>query len=132
MNLGPIPIRYKEDQMQEPPCHQLLYDPLDEHDACGVGFVANGSGRSGHDVVETALEALCNLTHRGAVDADGRTGDGAGILTQLPARFFKREVMRLGHAGASDIAVGMFFLPRDDNSALLRCRSISTRISRNY
>jgi glutamate synthase (ferredoxin) len=118
--------------MQKAPGHRLLYDPRDEHDACGVGFVANGSGRSGHDVVETALEALCNLTHRGAVDADGRTGDGAGILTQLPARFFKREAMRLGHVGASDIAVGMFFLPRNDDSALLRCRSTSTRISKNY
>jgi glutamate synthase (ferredoxin) len=117
--------------MQEAPGHQLLYDPLDEHDACGVGFVANRSGRSGHDVVETALEALCNLTHRGAVDADGRTGDGAGLLTQLPERFFKREAARLGRVDASDIAVGMFFLP-NDSSALLRCRSISTRITRKY
>jgi glutamate synthase (ferredoxin) len=118
--------------MQKAPGQRLLYDPRDEHDACGVGFVANGSGRSGHDVVERALEALCNLTHRGAVDADGRTGDGAGILTQLPARFFKREAMRLGDVEASDIAVGMFFLPRNDGSALLHCRDISTRISKNH
>src|SRR5688572_1671125 len=102
--------------MQETPGHQLLYDPRDEHDACGVGFVANGSGRSGHDIVEIALEALCNLTHRGAVDADGRTGDGAGILTQLPVRFFKREVARSGRFDASDVAVGMFFLPANDSS----------------
>src|ERR1700730_2372788 len=114
MNLYPIQFSRETIKMQKAPGQRLLYDPRDEHDACGVGFVANGSGRSGHDVVERALEALCNPTHRGAVDADGRTGDGAGILTQLPARFFKREAMRLGDVEASDIAVGMFFLPRND------------------
>src|ERR1700716_4058142 len=114
--------------MQKAPGQRLLYDPSDEHDACGVGFVANGSGRPGHDVVERALEALCNLTHRGAVDADGRTGDGAGILTQLPARFFKREAERLGHRLDDDLAVGMFFLPRDESAAALG-RRITTRVT---
>ncbi len=96
----------------------LLYDPLDEHDACGVGFVAETSGRPIHNIVENALEALCNLTHRGAVAADGRTGDGAGLLTQLPQRFFQREVERLGERmDSGDLAVGVFFLPRDEGLA---------------
>src|SRR5258705_11016057 len=81
--------------MRNEPRDELLYDPLDEHDACGVGFVADVSGRATHQIVESALEALCNLTHRGAIDADGKTGDGAGLLTQLPVRFFGREMHRL-------------------------------------
>src|SRR5262245_62174529 len=104
----------------------LLYNPADEHDACGVGFVANVSGRASHDIVETALEALSNLTHRGAIDADGRTGDGAGVLTQLPARFFRREAERLGQRAEDELAIGMFFLPRD-NRARLRCKTITQR-----
>jgi glutamate synthase domain-containing protein 1 len=109
----------------------LLYDPLDEHDACGVGFVADVSGCATHDIIKTALDALCNLTHRGAVDADGRTGDGAGLLTQLPLRFFRREAERLGHPSKSDLAVGVFFLPRDETAAA-SCREITTRLSGNH
>ncbi len=112
-------------------CDDLLYDPLDEHDACGVGFVADVSGRATHDIIQNALEALCNLTHRGAVDADGRTGDGAGLLTQLPHKFFLREAERLGHRPDSDLAVGVFFLPRDENAAA-RCRQITTRVTESY
>jgi glutamate synthase (ferredoxin) len=110
---------------------ELLYSPLDEHDACGVGFVADVSGRATHDIVQSALEALCNLTHRGAVDADGRTGDGAGLLTQLPLRFFLREAERLGHQPDGDLAVGVFFLPRDEGAAA-RCRQITARVSESY
>ena len=106
---------------------ELLYDPHDEHDACGVGFVANVSGRPTHDIIETALEALGNLTHRGAIDADGRTGDGAGLLTQLPLRFFRREAERLGNISNHDIAVGMFFLPLEETPAAL-CREITSQI----
>ena len=108
---------------------ELLYDPTDEHDACGVGFVANISGCATHDIVHTALDALCNLTHRGAVDADGRTGDGAGLLTQLPLKFFLREAERLGNQSRDDLAVGVFFLPRDKTAAAL-CRQITNRVSR--
>jgi len=68
-----------------------LYDSRFEHDACGVGFVADLAARGGHDVVASALRVLCNLEHRGAAGADPDTGDGAGILTQLPDAFF-REV----------------------------------------
>ncbi len=66
-----------------------LYDPQFEHDACGVGFVADLSGRGGHDVVAKALRVLCNLEHRGAQGGDPGTGDGAGILTQIPDEFFR-------------------------------------------
>ena len=66
-----------------------LYDPRFEHDACGVGFVADLSGRGGHDVVARALRVLCNLEHRGAKGGDPGTGDGAGILTQIPDEFFR-------------------------------------------
>ncbi|HKA19427.1 MAG TPA: glutamate synthase large subunit [Blastocatellia bacterium] len=105
---------------------QLLYDPHEEHDACGVGFVAEISGQPSHTIVQNAIEALCNLTHRGAVDADGRTGDGAGLLLQLPTRFFLREAERLGQRAEADLAVGMFFLPQAKSEAE-HCREITTR-----
>src|SRR5207248_4943353 len=66
-----------------------LYDPRFEHDACGVGFVADLTGRGGHDVVARALRVLCNLERRGAKGGDPGTGDGAGILTQIPDEFFR-------------------------------------------
>ena len=72
-----------------------LYDSRFEHDACGVGFIADLTGRPGHDVVSKALTALCNLEHRGAEGGDPGTGDGAGILTQIPDAFF-REVCDFG------------------------------------
>src|SRR5690242_9441674 len=85
-----------------------LYDPRFEHDACGVGFVADLSGRGGHDVVARALRVLCNLEHRGAKGGDPGTGDGAGILTQIPDEFFRAACdFELPEAGA--YAVGMAF-----------------------
>jgi len=69
-----------------------LYDPSFEHDACGVGFVARVSGEPGHDIVAKAVEAVANLSHRGAVAADGKSGDGSGVLTQLPRRLLAREL----------------------------------------
>jgi glutamate synthase (ferredoxin) len=117
--------------MRSEPRNEFLYDPLDEHDACGVGFVANVSGSASHKIIQAALEALRNLTHRGAIDADGRTGDGAGLLTQLPLRFFGREVERLGQRSGDDLAVGVFFLPRDETAAGL-CRHITTRIMEDH
>ena len=77
--------------------HQsLLYDTRYEHDSCGVGFIADISGNKSHNILELAIEAVVNLTHRGAVDADAKTGDGAGILTQIPTRLFKKEINKLG------------------------------------
>src|SRR5689334_2468658 len=72
-----------------------LYDPSFEHDACGVGFVARVSGQPGHDIVAKAVEAVANLSHRGAVAADGKSGDGSGVLTQLPHKLLAREAERL-------------------------------------
>ena len=69
-----------------------LYDPRFEHDACGTGFVANISGKKSNKILIRALKAVCNVTHRGAVDADAQTGDGSGILTQIPHKFFLSNV----------------------------------------
>jgi glutamate synthase domain-containing protein 2/glutamate synthase domain-containing protein 1/glutamate synthase domain-containing protein 3 len=112
--------------MSTGPSKGLLYRPHDEHDSCGVGFVADLSGQPSHAVLETALTALARLAHRGAVGADG-TGDGAGVLTQLSYNFFSNEVERLGYTvpGSRDLAVGMFFLPRDDEATRRQCRQIA-------
>ena len=95
----------------------------EEHDACGVGFVAQLDAPPSHRVVEQALECLGRLTHRGGVDADGASGDGAGISTQLPTAFFAREARRLNSSFNPDwkIAVGVFFLPPD---GLARARAM--------
>src|SRR5438105_1020816 len=93
-----------------------LYDPRFEHDACGVGFVARLSGQPGHDIVAKAVEAVANLSHRGAVAADGKSGDGSGVLTQIPRRLFAREAAKLGiRLDAADLlGIGMLFLPPSD------------------
>src|SRR3979409_2712369 len=69
-----------------------LYEPRFEHDACGVSFVVDFKGRASHDIIATALGALCNLDHRGASGAEANTGDGAGILVQVPDRFLRAVV----------------------------------------
>jgi len=89
-----------------------LYDSRFEHDACGVGFVADLRAGGGHDVVASALRVLCNLEHRGAAGADPDTGDGAGILTQIPDAFF-RAVTGFGLPEVGSYAVGLAFLPVD-------------------
>src|SRR3954462_2382203 len=91
-----------------------LYDPRFEHDACGIGFVAQLSGVASHDILHMALTAVGNMAHRGGVGADGTSGDGAGVLTQIPRAFFSRELARLGSAyPIANLAVGMVFLPQD-------------------
>ncbi|HEX4260613.1 MAG TPA: glutamate synthase central domain-containing protein, partial [Acetobacteraceae bacterium] len=101
------------------------YDPSQEHDACGVGFVATLDGRARRDVVEAAIDALRAVWHRGAVDADGKTGDGAGIHLEIPQDFFAEAVERGGDKPpCGRIAVGMVFLPKTDLSAQERCRQI--------
>ena len=93
-----------------------LYDPRFEHDACGVSFVADIHGRASHDIVALGLGALCNLEHRGATGAEVDTGDGAGVLLQVPDRFFRGVVaFDLPEAGA--YAVGIGFLPADSAAA---------------
>ncbi len=97
------------------PAQQGLYDPRNEHDACGVGFVAHIKGKASHERVSQGLQILENLTHRGAVGADPLAGDGAGILIQIPDQFLRDEMnwggIQLPAVG--DYGVGMLFLPRD-------------------
>ncbi|MBW2731686.1 MAG: glutamate synthase large subunit [Deltaproteobacteria bacterium] len=102
-----------------------LYDPQNEHDGCGVGLVAAIDGKPRRTVVEAGISALGALWHRGAVDADGKTGDGAGIHLQIPESFFRDHVERTGHdLGKGRLGVGMVFLPRTDREAQERCRCL--------
>jgi glutamate synthase (NADPH/NADH) large chain len=95
------------------------------HDACGVGMVAALDGRPRRDVVVAGIEALKVLFHRGAVDADGKTGDGAGIHVELPQDFFRDHIRHSGHEPVpGNLAVGMIFLPKADLGAQERCRCI--------
>ena len=92
-----------------------LYDPSQEKDACGVGFIANIKGKKSHQIVSDAINILCNLEHRGATGADPRFGDGAGILVQIPHAFFSRKAAELGFTlpEPGQYAVGALFMPRD-------------------
>ncbi len=94
------------------PLQQGLYNPANEHDACGVGFVAHIKGRKSHDIVSQGLTILKRLQHRGAVGADPRAGDGAGLLMQIPDRFF-RAVVDFTLPLEGQYAVGMLFLPQE-------------------
>ncbi len=101
------------------------YDPTDEHSSCGVGLVATIDGKPRREVVEAGIAALKALWHRGAVDADGKTGDGAGIHLQIPQEFFKEHIRATGHEPMDGrLAIGMVFLPRTDYEAQERCRTI--------
>jgi len=99
------------------PNKQGLYDPALEHDACGMGFVVNIDGDKSHDIVDDALTVLENLNHRGASGADENTGDGAGILVQIPHDFFRRECDILGFdlPERGNYGVGMIFAHRYDD-----------------
>ncbi|MEX2430637.1 MAG: glutamate synthase large subunit [Dehalococcoidia bacterium] len=102
--------------MRYPSAKNTLYDPRYEHDACGVGFVADISGAKSRAVLDRALEAVVNVTHRGAVSADAKTGDGAGVLTQIPSSIFVPEAAQRGFTVANDgdLAVAVAFLPSQD------------------
>src|SRR5262249_54010608 len=97
------------------PPAQGLYDPRNEHDGCGIGFVADIEGRKSHEIVLKGVQILINLTHRGACGCDPNTGDGAGILIQIPHAFFDRECAKLGFTlpPVGEYGVGMVFLPVD-------------------
>jgi glutamate synthase (NADPH/NADH) large chain len=103
-----------------------LYREEDEHASCGVGLVVSIDGSKSRRVVEAGIDALKAVWHRGAVDADGKTGDGAGIHVQIPAPFFYHAVERTGHHPRHDrlMAVGQVFLPRHDLQAQETCRTI--------
>eukprot|EP00095_Tigriopus_kingsejongensis_P006592 snap_masked-scaffold2931_size11183-processed-gene-0.2 protein:Tk06592 transcript:snap_masked-scaffold2931_size11183-processed-gene-0.2-mRNA-1 annotation:"glutamate synthase" len=103
-----------------------MYRDEDEHSSCGVGLVVAIDGTASRGVVQKGIDALKAIWHRGAVDADGKTGDGAGIHVQIPVEFFYDQVRRTGHEPDQDklIAVGQAFLPRTDFGAQERCRTI--------
>ncbi|MGE0173853.1 MAG: glutamate synthase large subunit [Oligoflexales bacterium] len=102
-----------------------LYDPNEEHSSCGVGLIASLTGKSSREVVEAGIQGLQRISHRGAVDADGKTGDGAGIHIEIPRAFFEDQIKKTGHEmGVGKLAVGMIFLPRTDYEAQERCRSV--------
>jgi glutamate synthase (NADPH/NADH) large chain len=100
------------------PSPQGLYDPRFEKDACGIGFVVNIKGQRSHRIVENGLQVLENLSHRGAQGCDPCTGDGSGMLLQVPHEFFKRAAKDLGMKlpGAGEYGVGMLFMPRDPDA----------------
>ncbi len=99
---------------------QGLYDPANEHDACGVGFVAHIKGNKSHSIIEQGLQILKNLDHRGAVGADPLMGDGAGILIQIPDQYFRDEMARQGVElpPPGEYGVGMVFLPKESASRI--------------
>lgn len=102
-----------------------LYREDDEHSSCGVGLVVSIDGKPRRQVVDNGIAALKAIWHRGAVDADGKTGDGAGIHVQIPVKFFYDQIRRTGHEPDDNlIAVGMIFLPRTDFGAQETCRTI--------
>src|SRR6202049_593253 len=113
------------------PPAQGLYDPRNEHEACVIGFVADISGRKSHDIVLKGVQILINLTHRGACGCDPQTGDGAGILIQIPHKFFARECAQLGFTlpRPGESGVGMVFLPVEP-AHRLRAEGILERIAR--
>ena len=108
-----------------------LYHPRNEHDACGIGFVVNIHGTRSHDIISKGIQILINLTHRGACGCDPETGDGAGVLIQIPHELFARECRKLGfHLPArGEYGVGFVFLPVEPQHRLL-CEGIVERIVR--
>ncbi|MGB3625357.1 MAG: glutamate synthase large subunit [Henriciella sp.] len=101
------------------------YDPEHEKDACGVGLVVSLDGKPKREIVEMGIKALKNVWHRGATDADGKTGDGAGIRIEVPQDFFREQAQRTGHNPTDDpICVGQIFLPRTDLGAQEAARAI--------
>ena len=112
-----------------------VYSEEMEHDACGVGLVASTEGLKSRKVVEYGIDALKAVWHRGAIDADGKTGDGAGIHIEIPKDFFEEKIEITGHKhDNSELCVGMIFLPRNDYSAQEQCRTIveSELTKRNF
>ncbi len=110
-----------------------IYSKSMEHDACGVGLVASTDGKKSRKVVEYGIEALKAVWHRGAVDADGKTGDGAGIHIEISKKFFKEKIENYGRRyDDGEICVGMIFLPRNDYSSQEKCKTlIETELLRN-
>ena len=121
------------DTMSNFPPAQGLYHPSQEHDACGLGFIVNIAGKPSHDIVLRGLQILTTLEHRGACGCDEETGDGAGILIQIPHQFFLKDTPKFGFelpAEAGDYGVAMCFLPVERQSRLA-CEGVMERITRD-
>ena len=103
-------------RVEEPYAQQGLYSPQFEHDNCGIGAVVNIKGQRSREVVENALTIVEKLEHRAGKDAQGKTGDGVGILVQIPYDFFRAETAKLGFniGSEGDFGVGMFFFPQNE------------------
>ena len=112
------------------PVAQGLYDPQNEKDACGIGFIANIDGEPSHEIITKGIQILINLTHRGACGCDPETGDGAGILIQIPDKFFRKECAKLGFTlpPSGEYGVGMVFLPVEHTQRLI-CEGIIERLA---
>ncbi|SES30968.1 glutamate synthase large subunit [Salisediminibacterium halotolerans] len=110
---------------------QGLYDPQNEHEACGIGMIAHIDGRKSHDIVQNAITTLCNLEHRGGQSADTSTGDGAGMMTQIPHHFFLKQFHKEDVAlpDEGQYGIGMIFFPHD-HKARKKTRAILERIVR--
>ena len=112
-----------------------VYNPQNEHDACGVGFVASTEGKKSRKIVEFGIQALKAVWHRGAVDADGKTGDGAGIHIEIPKDFFIERIENAGRRhDQGEICVGMIFLPRNDYVSQEKCKTVveNELLNKNY
>jgi glutamate synthase (NADPH) large chain len=131
MNIPEEAEVYAADTENQLPPAQGLYDPAHEHDACGIGFVANIKGEASHDIVLKGLQILVNLAHRGACGCDTETGDGAGILIQIPHQFFAKQSPKLGFAlpAPGEYGIAMCFLPVERQQRLT-CEGLLERISR--
>ncbi len=108
-----------------------LFHPAAERDSCGVGFVASIDGEASHQIVDWAVQCVCNVTHRGAVSADAKTGDGAGVTTQIPHRLFAKILKEKGidAPAPGDLAVGVIFLSQDPNIAAQASRIVEAAIA---
>ena len=117
---GEDPVERQRQARHLPPARQGMYHPANEHDACGLGFIAHIKGKASHAIVTQGLQILKNLTHRGATGADPLQGDGAGILVQLPDAFLRRACGRQGLTlpALGQYGVGMVFLPKEPASRM--------------
>ena len=102
-----------------------LYRSAFEHDNCGIGFVAHLKGKKSHNIIQRGLETLVNMTHRGAEGADSKTGDGAGVMIQIPRDFYLMQGYSIPHEG--QFGTGLVFLPRDVAEAK-KCEEILVQI----
>ena len=108
-----------------------LHQLSQEHDNCGMGAIALLNGKKSHQVIDFALTSVCSMTHRGAVDADMKTGDGSGVLTQIPFPLFRKAAAVLGHTleNEADLAVGVFFFPNENSKAIDEIKSIVNAVT---